>query len=279
MKAGAPTESGPIGWDHPDTAHYYALFQRRYARYRHANRRLVAHADLHPEMRVLDVGAGDGGTAAAALGRLGSSGRVVCFEPANAMRALGERTLTDDRVTWTDAWPASSRRFDRVLCGAALWQLLPLGPTLERIFELLRHGGCLCFDVPALYLGEPDAAGGGRDPLLLGIPRALASMPDASPGWATSCRGATFAAPPDAAGVDAALTAAGFHGTRWSFRARLGQRAYRAWLKIPTTTDHLLLGLSADERARRIDRAFASVDADSWRWERWLGWTAWRPAS
>jgi hypothetical protein len=40
----------------------------------------------------------------------------------------------------------------------------------------------------------------------------------------------------------------------------------------------LLLGLTADERARRIDRAFRRVDPTSWRWEGWVGWTAWKPA-
>ncbi len=267
--------AGPIGWGHPDTARYYALFQRRFARYRQANRKLVAHARLGSGMRILDLAAGDGGTASAALARLGAAGRAVCFEPAPAMRALGERTLRDARVRWTAAWPGPGERFDRVLCGAAIWQMLPLGETFARIFKLLRPGGCLCFDVPALYLGEPDEPGGGRDPRLLELPAALwTAAGEPAPGPTASP-----ARPPDANGVDAALDTAGFRAARWSFRTRLGQRAYRAWLKIPPTTDHLLLGLSADERAERVDRAFASVDASSWRWERWRGWTAWRPAA
>jgi SAM-dependent methyltransferase len=278
----------PIGWDHPDTARWYARFQRRYARYRRANRELVAHAALRPGMRVLDVAAGDGGTAAAALPWLGRAGRVVCFEPAAAMRASGRRTVRDGRVRWTDAWPEASadagERFDRVLCGAAMWQMLPLAGTFTRIFELVRPGGCLCFDVPALYLGEPDAPGGGRDPMLTELPSALVASViaagGATPGPALDrepddAPPATF---PEAADVEEALGAVGFRAVAWDFRIRLVQRAYRAWLRIPTTTDHLLVGKSAEERATLIDAAFASVDPSSWRWERWRGWTAWRPA-
>ena len=36
--------------------------------------------------------------------------------------------------------------------------------------------------------------------------------------------------------------------------------------------------LDADARAALIDAAAAEIDMASWRPERWLGWTAWRPA-
>ncbi len=268
----------PIGWDHPDTARYYARFQRRFARYRQANRRLIVHAALAPGMHVLDVAAGDGDTATQALARIGEGGRIVCFEPAQAMRALGERTLRGPRVRWTHAWPGAGERFERVLCGAAIWQMHPLSATLRTIFRLLRPGGCLSFDVPALYLGEPDDPGGGRDPLLLELPAALAStLGEARDVPAPPSPPAS--APLDPDGVDEALAVAGFRAERWRFRVRLGQRAYRAWLKIPPTTDLLLLGLPADSRAALIDLAFRSVDPSSWRWERWVGWTAWKPAT
>jgi SAM-dependent methyltransferase len=262
----------PLGWDHPDTARYYARFQRRFARYRQANRRLVRHATLAPGMRVLDVAAGDGATAAEVLSRVGGDGAVLCLEPAACMRALGERRLRDARVTWTAAWPTEPGSFDRIVCGAALWQLLPVARTLRTLFELLRPGGCLSFDIPALYLGEADAPGGGRDPLLLGVPAALAARirPRCHGGGSP---GTTM----DVSTFEVWLAAAGFRADRWSFSIRLGQRAYREWLKIPPTTDALLIGLTADERSLLIDEAFATVDASSWRWERWLGWTAWRP--
>jgi len=277
----------PIGWDHPDTAHHYARFQRRFERYRQANVALVRHAALAPGMRVLDVGAGDGGTAAAALGHIGEGGTVLCFEPAAAMRALGERTLREWRVTWTGRWPVGQLRFDRVLCGAAIWQFQWLEATLRRVFELLRPGGCLCFDIPASYLGEPDPPGGGRDPLLFDLSASLvaerALVQDApSTPPATSAltveptETETREQALNSASVESMLAAAGFRSQRWRFATRLSQRAYSEWLKIPPTTDRLFLGLDAGQRARMIDRAFERVDASSWRWERWIGWTAWK---
>lgn len=274
-----------LGWDHPDTARYWARFQRRFARYRQANRHLVRHAALAPGMRVLDVAAGDGGTAAEVLSRVGGEGAVVCFEPAAAMRELGRRSLRDPRVTWTATWPAGEPSFDRVVCGAGIWQLKPLGETFRLLFHLLRPGGCLSFDVPALYLGAADPPGGGSDPWLMELPAAVAGERGA---WSPEDEGSTATAPPDdrtgspgsrpaIPAIDAGLSAAGFRARRWSFTLRFGQRAYREWLKIPPTTDRLLRGLTADERASLIDRAFGSVDPSSWRRERWFGWTAWKP--
>jgi len=268
--------SGAIGWDHPDTARYYARFQRRFARYRRANRMLVRHAALAPAARVLDVAAGDGGTAAAALAALGARGRVCCFEPAGAMRALGMRTLVDRRVSWLERRPAEPGTFDRALCGAAIWQLRPLAETFREIHALLRPGGCLGFSLPALYLGEPDPPGGGRDPLLMELPAALAAEAAAA-APADEPPEPTTDAPPNAPTIDTWLAEAGFQSTRWTLATRFTQRAFREWLKIPPTTDRLLIGRTADERARLIDRAFRRVDPHAWRWERWAGWTAWKP--
>jgi hypothetical protein len=50
----------------------------------------------------------------------------------------------------------------------------------------------------------------------------------------------------------------------------------RDWLKIPPLTDVLLDGLSADERAAVVDAAYTGCDPESWRWETWSGWTAWK---
>jgi SAM-dependent methyltransferase len=268
--------NGAIGWDHPDTARYYARFQRRFARYRRANRRLVRHAALGPAMRVLDVAAGDGGTAAAALAALGARSRVCCFEPAGAMRALGMRTLEDRRVSWTERRPTEPGTFDRVLCGAAIWQLAPLAETFRVFHALLRPGGCLCFNLPALYLGEPDPPGGGCDPLLIELPAALAAEGAVS-GAADERTEPSPDAAPDGPTIDTWLAWAGFQSTRWTLATRFTQRGYREWLKIPPTTDRLLVGRTADERALLIDRAFRRVDPHSWRWERWVGWTAWKP--
>lgn len=261
-------EPPTVGWDDPKTARYYAAFSRRHSRYRRANRVLTARAALAPGQRIIDIAAGTGGTSEAALPFLGRDGSILCVEPSAAMRLVGKDRLRDPRVTWAEDCPDEPAGFDRILCGAAVWLLLPLPETFRRLHALLRIGGALCLNIPSLYLGEADEPGGGRDPQLLELPFLLA-------------KNRTSLAPqgeilPGAAEVEALLTAAGFQPECWTFRLRFSQKAYRDWLKIPVITNGLLAGLNPDERARRIDDAFRFVDPESWRWERWTGWTAWK---
>jgi SAM-dependent methyltransferase len=261
-----------IGWDHPATAERYERFCRRHARYRRANNVLVREAAIVSGVRVLDFGAGSGRTASAVLPQLGDDGTIVCVEPAAAMRASGRRRLRDTRVTWRADLPAATTpgdRFDRVLAGAMIWQLDPLDEWIRRLGSLLRPGGALVFDMPALYLGEPDAPGGGADPLLLDLMTRLVSEHPprrewSSAVWRYGCED-----------IGAALSRAGLHYRTWEFRHRLTQTAYARWLSIPVMTDVLFADVDAEERDRRIERALSAVDARSFKWERWRGWTAW----
>jgi SAM-dependent methyltransferase len=250
-----------VGWDSPRTAELYERFNERHGRYREANEALVAHAGLAGDLHVLDVAAGTGRTAEAALARLGEGAWILCFEPARAMREAGQERLTDGRISWTDELPTCGA-FDRVLCGAAIWQL-----DIAPLAALVVPGGALCFTIPALYLGEGEEPGGGDDPLLVGLYARLAGgrAPDAPAGEPL----------PD---VEALLEEAGLRPERWSFSRRLTQPELRDWLAIPPLTDRLLDGLDPDERLGALDEAYATVDAASWRWERWHGWTAWRPS-
>lgn len=255
-------------WDDAETARAYDAFAAGHGRYRDANAALVRAAALAPHQRVLDVGAGTGGTAAAALARLGAAGRVVCVEPSAAMRRLGRRRVRDARVAWHGRLPAARPVFDRVLCGASVWLLGPLADAIPRLAARLVPGGALAFDVPAAYVGAPDST--GRDPLAA-IPAWLAGakllapapLPAASP-------------PPPAAEIDRLLAAAGLRVRRWRARVRLTQAAYRDWLAIPVVSAGMLGGVDAAERARRLDAALAHVDPTAWRWETWRGWTAWK---
>jgi SAM-dependent methyltransferase len=266
-----------IGWDHPATAEAYERFCRTYARYRRANEVLARESALGPGLHVLDFGAGSGRTASAALPWLGPAGAVVCVEPAAAMRMAGRSRLRDARVTWLADLPDETdgrQTFDRVLAGAMIWQLDPLDGWIQRLAGLLRPGGALAFNVPALYLGEPDDDGGGSDPLLLDLMARLAS--DRPPRADTS-------GPPSAAwrhtrkDVDAALRRAGLHFRAWEFRYRLTQTTFARWLSIPVLTEGLFADVSPAERGRRIEHALATVDRRSFKWERWRGWTAWKP--
>ena len=254
------------GWDHPQTAAYYEAFCRAHSRYRAANAALIRHARIEPAHRVLDLAAGTGRTAEAALEKLGASGRIVCVEPSPAMRAEGMRRISGTRVRWAATLDQADGRFHRILCGAAIWQMEPVPETLRTLTALLHPGGALCFNIPALYLLEPDEPGGGSDPLLLALPVLLMRSAESTPGQGSA-----------PLSIPAWLRAAGLRARSWRFRVRLTQDAYASWLKIPVLTERLFGGLAADERAHRIDAALDSVDRSSWKWERWKGWTAWKP--
>jgi len=267
-----------IGWDDPSTAERYEHFCRRHTRYQRANHALVREAAIVPGLRVLDFGAGSGRTASAVLRRLGDAGTVVCVEPAAAMRAVGRRRLHDSRVTWRADLPTPSTHdetFDRVLAGAVIWQLDSLDDWIQRLTSLLRPGGALVFDVPALYLGEPDEPGGGDDPLLLDLMMRLVSenpqhgprRDSLEPQASTWCHRTED--------IEDALCRAGLQYRAWEFSYRLTQTAYAQWLLIPVTTAQLFAGVDAAERDRRIEHALSMVDTHSFKWERWRGWTAW----
>ncbi|MGH9140840.1 MAG: class I SAM-dependent methyltransferase [Vicinamibacterales bacterium] len=253
------------GWDNPAIARYYERFCARHGRYQEANAALVREADLKPGQRVLDLGAGTGRTAEAALPFLGPQGTIVCVEPSSPMRVVGKARLPDDRVRWSPDCRGETVAFDRILCGASIWQMTPLDRTFQWLANLLSPGGALCFNIPSLYLGEPDEPGGGRDPLLLELAGLL------SRGHHAAAAGTPL---PDADQIARRLSRAGLQPRRWTFRVRLTQAAYRDWLKLPVVTDWMLGGVDADDRARQIDEAFSRIDRESWRWERWTGWTA-----
>jgi len=261
--------NGPCGWEHPDAPVYYERFNRRHARYRAANRALVRHAALAPGMRVLDFGAGTGRTAEAALPWIGAEGRVVCVEPSPGMRAAGERRLADPRLKWVAHLPLRAARFHRILCGAGIWQVAHPAGLFERFARLLRPGGALAFNIPSAYLGIADEPGGGADPFLHQLPALLAEGRTLPPP-------VEFPPVPSAEEFASLLQASGLRPVPWTSRHRLTGRAYRDWLKIPALTDRLLAGLAPRERAARIDAVFRRVDAASWRWEQWSGWTAWK---
>src|SRR6185437_8410447 len=244
-------------------------FCRRHSRYTRANAALVAHAFIAPGMHLLDLAAGTGRTAQAALRRLGDEGSIVCVEPALGMRTEGMRRLTDSRVQWSCSVPDATGSFDRILCGAAIWQLEPLCETIHALAGLLRPGGALCFNIPATYLLEPEDPGGGSDPALVSLPALLSALSEDPP--TADVRDHWTPAPLSASAIDTWLHAAGLEAASWSFRVRMTQHAYADWLKIPAVTHRLLGALTPHARARHIDAALSSVDRSSWKCERWRG--------
>ena len=256
-------------WDRADVARYYEQFCRRHARYRNANRKLATNAAIRGNQRIFDFAAGTGRTTDAALRLLGPGGVVLCFEPSGPMRSAGIQRVRDSRVSWAAQIPEEPRAWDRILCGAAIWQMDSLEKWFARFASLLRPNGALCFNVPSLYLGQADEAGGGKDPLLLRLPALLNEKRTSLPPLA----GAQVRTAPQ---IEEMLLAAGLAPRRWEARTRFSYPAYRDWLKIPVNTDGLFGGMPADARAALIDEVYDKVDRRSWRWEHWTGFTAWR---
>ncbi len=252
------------GWDHPETATAYENFCSRHTRYRIANEALIAAAGLAPGQKILDLGAGTGRTADQIVNQLRDDCEVTCLEPARAMRAVGEKRVLQAR--WISKWP-NGEKFDRILCGAAIWQFPSLDDFFARAAQSLRPAGALVFNIPVQYLCQPDEPGGGEDPWLTQMIGHLAE------GLQAEYRDSTV---PRESEVEAKLRDAGFRSVGWGVRGKLTQEEYRDWLKIPVLTDALLGHWTAAERAERIDAAFSKSDAASWRWEAWRGWTAWK---
>lgn len=268
--------AGCGGWDDAATAARYRRFEERHGRYRRANAALARHAALRPGLKVLDLAAGTGGTTLALLPALGPHAVVHCVEPAAAMAQAGRLRLGDDsRVRWLATLDAADTDYERIVCGAALWQWTDLPPLLHALAARLRPGGALVFNVPAAYLGQPDGPGGGSDPLLSGLHAALLQR---HPGAHAACTVAPPAGTRTVADLEAGLRDAGLRPLAWRHRQRLSQAAWCDWMKLPVLTAALWPGVPAEERDRRIDEAAATLDAASWRAEQWLGWTAWKPA-
>jgi hypothetical protein len=250
------------GWDHPCTAERYERFCERHERYRTANAELVKRARVEPGMRVLDLAAGTGRTGEACLA-LGAE--VVCWEPAAAMRAIGERRVP--AAIWVEQLPAA--RFDRVLCGAAAWQWQPFASFVSTAVERLDLGAALAFNMPSLYLGIPDEPGEGEDPLLFELPSRLAC--GAAP------RAEVTTEPLSIEAVEEALERAGIRHERWRFDVAMTLDCQCDWYRIPVLTDALLTDFDLAGRDARVDEARAGTDPASWKREGWIGWTAWKP--
>jgi hypothetical protein len=255
-----------IGWDDPACARYYEAFCAAHDRYALASRELVSRAALDDCRTVVDLAAGTGRTAEAIVTELGPDATLWCVEPAAAMRSVGQTRVSDARVRWVADLDRVPTGCDRVVCSAALWAMTPVLATLKAVRHKLHRGGLFLFNVPALYLGEPDEPGDGPDPHLLELPAMLYT------GRAPTSDAPVFSA--TASDIERWLEAASYRSERWSFRYRFTQSALRDWMKIPVLTNALLGELDADARAARIDAVSSTLDPSSFRWERWICWRA-----
>lgn len=248
-------------WNHPATAERYRIFTDRHDRYKVAARALAEAASVSSGHRVLDVAAGIGCTALACLERLGDEDMVTAVEASDAMRQEGERRTRGYPINWRAA-PPKGQVFDRVLCGAAIWALGPVSEVIGRLSEYVGPEGTLAVSLPAAYLGEADAPGGGSDPLLTTLPEALAGLDLGTPP-------ARPLPPLNEESLAQAFHDQGFSMSRSGIRQRLTQQAYLDWLALPPVNDTLLGKVPPEARPEILAQCADDLDMSSWRWETW----------
>lgn len=248
-------------WNHPVTAERYRIFTERHDRYRFAAEALVNAAGIAPGHKVLDVAAGIGCTSLACLEKLGTRDMVTAVEMADAMRRAGEARTRGLPIDWQAVLPAG-QVFDRVTCGAALWAMGPAETVIEELAAFVAPGGLLAVSLPAAYLGEADAPGGGTDPWLTAIAEALSRLnlgkppPEAPPPLTEDRLGKIF--------QDQGLSM-----SRTSVVHHLTQEAYCDWMTLPPVNDILLGKLDPEERPAVVAEVARDLDPASWRWESW----------
>jgi SAM-dependent methyltransferase len=94
--------------------------------------------------RVLDVGAGTGVAAAAALAATGRDGTVVAIDPSIEMlRRVDARGRIPVAVGGTPSLPFGGERFDAVLANLVIADVPDYGPALGEMVRVLRPGGRL----------------------------------------------------------------------------------------------------------------------------------------
>ena len=247
-------------WEHPLTPPAYQRFERQWGRYAAMNRALAASLALEAGHTVLDVGAGTGETARALLGEAPVA--ITAVEPSDAMWQSAGLDLARARQL-ADVGEA---RFDRVVAGACAWLLGPLPQALEPLVARVAPGGALSFAIPAAYVGAPDPPGEGPDPWLTALAAALVAGRTRTPE--------EIAPLPDAETLTAWLGTCG-RVDRWEVTWRWHSEALRDWFAVPPIGCAMRPDLPPEDLAAAVDRAWQAADRDSWRDERWLGWTLW----
>ncbi len=108
-------------------------------RYRRAAQR---RAGLRAGMKLLDVAAGTGLMARAAIGLGVKPEDVLCLDPSPGMLAVAKQKLSVETVVGSaDALPLPDRQFDFITMGFALRHVASLESTFREYHRVLRPGG------------------------------------------------------------------------------------------------------------------------------------------
>ncbi len=115
-------------------------------------KRVIEEAQLHAGDYVLDVGTGAGVLVPLIAEAIAPGGRLLALDISLPMLLEARERISDESVLLVQAdvhhLPVSSRRFDRVVCNAALPHFGDRRAALEEMIGSLRAGGLIVISHP-----------------------------------------------------------------------------------------------------------------------------------
>jgi SAM-dependent methyltransferase len=143
--------------------------------------RTVDRLALQPGMHVLDVCSGSGASAIPAAIAVGSSGRVLATDVAEALLALLARKAADQGLTQIECRVQDllslqlETRFDAVICVFGIFFLADMAAGVQRLWQHVKPGGALAITTWGPRFSEPvnsafwEAVGAERPDLYKGF--------------------------------------------------------------------------------------------------------------
>jgi ubiquinone/menaquinone biosynthesis C-methylase UbiE len=141
---------------------YYHTIAGQMALFRQSNQRLAESAELRPGLAVLDLAAGTGLTAQAALSTVPEGLQLTLIDASPSMIAVAKEEL-GDRVQAYYAADAADvaalvpHKVDRVLCNLSIWYFKSPEGVMRELRKVLKPTGRLCFTLSGTYFNT----GGG----------------------------------------------------------------------------------------------------------------------
>lgn len=247
----------PSPWHDWFTAAAYEAYVQKYGVYDWLNGHLAEVAQLDDARRVLDLACGTGATARGCLPYLGRDAELVGVDHSPQMVETARTQVEDPRCEFFVGGACElSRRvdgpFDRVVCGAAFWQLPEPARVLDELAVLTERDALLALNVPASQL---DRDGVEPHALQVAVERQLRAETDCH--LSSAPRFGSLEA------LEGLLADAGFAlETSWESCYEATQRELAALMLIPAMTATLAPDLSVLQSRRAIFRAVDRVDLD-----------------
>ncbi|MFG2774744.1 class I SAM-dependent methyltransferase [Streptomyces sp. NPDC048350] len=270
-----------LGWDEDANAQAYEAFTRAHSMYDTTSSDLARRAGLNDARLVVDLCGGAGATARAILDRLPADARLFSLDNAAAMQRVGQRTLSDPRLSWITAAAeqlaahASAGTVDAVVCNSAIWKTQT--PTVfGAVAHLLRPGGLFAFNIGGGFAGvrHPDEHSVRTGPSLSRLIHQVAAR-----DYGYTPPSTTPAAPKmPLETVTAQLAAAGLTVVDSEVTAQHSTMAQKkAWLSIPVFARPTDGGFTHAQRMDILEAAYALTTPDKPTVTSWLVVVAQRP--